>query len=147
MKKTFICGGNIAVGDNGEIATSNGAIDHYAFIGGARIPVDKDGRIVTTGTMSQDLLIIVTELPETGEPSKIYLLQNDGNVSGNVFDEYIWINNEWEKIGTLAIDTTVDLSNYYDKSEVDLLITEINNTITAELGGLSDATTDLENLL
>ena len=58
---------------------------------------------------------VVTELPETGEANVIYLVPKETEDENNVFDEYIWINDEWELIGT----TDIDLSNYYTKSEID----------------------------
>lgn len=50
---------------------------------------------------------IVTELPETGKVGVIYLL-NNGSAKPNVYDEYIWVNDGFEKIGT----TDIDLSGY-----------------------------------
>lgn len=58
---------------------------------------------------------VVTELPETGESNVIYLVPKQDEDENNVFDEYIWINDDWELIGT----TDIDLSDYYTKSEVD----------------------------
>ena len=43
----------------------------------------------------------------------IYLVPKTGE-TGDVYDEYVYINNAWEHIGS----TAVDLSNYYTKSEV-----------------------------
>ena len=56
---------------------------------------------------------IVQTLPASGDSSTIYLVPNSGT-SPNVYDEYIWINNAWEKIGT----TAVDLSGYWSKTEL-----------------------------
>ena len=58
---------------------------------------------------------VVTELPETGEANVIYLVPKQDEDENNVFDEYIWINDDWELIGT----TDIDLSNYVTKSELD----------------------------
>lgn len=57
---------------------------------------------------------VVQTLPVTGEAGKIYLVANSGTAP-NIYDEYIWVNNAFEKIGT----TEMDLSNYYTKTEVD----------------------------
>ena len=40
--------------------------------------------------------------------------------SQDIKDEYIWVNNQWEKIGS----TAVDLSQYYTKTETDALLTD-----------------------
>lgn len=58
---------------------------------------------------------VVTELPETGESNVIYLVPKQDEDENNVFDEYLYVNDEWELIGT----TDIDLSNYYTKSEID----------------------------
>ena len=69
---------------------------------------------------------IVQTLPQTGEAGVIYLVANSGTAP-NVYDEYIWINNAFEKIGT----TAVDLSNYMQFSDmVPLTNTEITNIFT-----------------
>ena len=58
---------------------------------------------------------VVAELPESGEANKIYLVPNAEQGEQNVKDEYIWVDGKWEIIGS----TKVDLSNYYNKGEVD----------------------------
>nr|UVX78851.1 MAG: hypothetical protein [Bacteriophage sp.] len=58
---------------------------------------------------------VVAELPVSGEANKIYLVPNAEQSEQNVKDEYIWIENKWELIGS----TKIDLSNYYNKNEVD----------------------------
>lgn len=47
---------------------------------------------------------VVTELPETGEANVIYLVPKETEDENNVFDEYIWINDDWELIGSTDID-------------------------------------------
>lgn len=74
----------------------------------------------------------VNELPATGEPNVIYLVPSTNPQTTNAKDEYIYINNAWEQIGS----TAVDLSNYYTKSEVDEKFYESNGiyTIRGTLG-------------
>jgi hypothetical protein len=55
---------------------------------------------------------IVTNLPSTGSAGVIYLISNSGS-GQNVYDEYIWVNNAFEKIGT----ANVDLSGYLQKTD------------------------------
>lgn len=57
---------------------------------------------------------IVTTLPDSGEPGIIYLL----TIGGNEYDTYVWENGSWRKIGS----STVDLSDYYTKEQVDSLL-------------------------
>lgn len=54
---------------------------------------------------------VVTELPETGEANVIYLVPKETEDENNIFDEYLYINDEWELIGT----TDIDLSGYATK--------------------------------
>lgn len=60
---------------------------------------------------------IVTSLPSTGEVGVMYLkLNTSASVEGNIYDEYIWVNNKFEKIG--STETTVDLSGYVTQTEM-----------------------------
>lgn len=54
---------------------------------------------------------VVSSLPQTGKKGTIYLMSNSGS-GQNIYDEYIWVNNKYEKIGI----TNVDLSNYFNTS-------------------------------
>lgn len=57
----------------------------------------------------------------------IYLLPKSTSKTNNVYDEYIYVNNAWELIG----DTTVDLSNYYTKTQTNTLLDDKQDTLTA----------------
>lgn len=61
---------------------------------------------------------IVQALPETGESNIIYLVLKSTNEAGNIYTEYAWINNAWEKLGDTQISIEV-LSN----SEIDSIWT------------------------
>lgn len=52
----------------------------------------------------------VEVLPDIGETNIIYFLPKEGT-EDDVYDEYIWISDKWERIGS----TSVDLTNYYTK--------------------------------
>ena len=68
-----------------------------------------DDLISTISTLSFQ---VVTELPTTDiQTNIIYLVPSTTSSEQNVYDEYIYINNVWEKIGSTAID----LSNYLAK--------------------------------
>ncbi len=53
-------------------------------------------------------LEVVTELPKIGKKNQIYLVPNKSSVSGDVYDEYIWINNTWEFLGNKRLELTID---------------------------------------
>ena len=56
---------------------------------------------------------IVQTLPATGATGTIYLMSN-GGAAQNIYDEYVYVNNAWEKIGS----TDIDLSNYVQKTDM-----------------------------
>ena len=56
---------------------------------------------------------VVESLPKTCEVGAIYLISNQGT-DNNVYDEYIYVNNKFEKIGT----TDVDLSGYLQTTDI-----------------------------
>ncbi len=65
-----------------------------------------------------ELFTVVAELPEIGVPNKIYLVPSSEPQTQNTLDEYIWVDNDWEKIGAVS----VDLSNYFNKTEINALL-------------------------
>ena len=57
---------------------------------------------------------IVPAKPEEPKSNVIYLIPN-GKTGNNIYDEYVYVNDKWELIGS----TDIDLSNYYNKAEID----------------------------
>lgn len=69
---------------------------------------------------------VVSELPiEEIRDTTIYFVPKENCKQRDVYDEYIYINNDWEHIGT----TEIDLSNYYNKEEIDCKAQEMNSTV------------------
>ena len=69
---------------------------------------------------------VVSELPASGESGKIYLLSHAHGERDN-YDEYIYYNTAWEKIG----NTDIDLSGYWLKSDlVSITNEEIDNIVS-----------------
>lgn len=83
---------------------------------------------------------IVTSLPATGEVGVMYLkLNTSASVEGNIYDEYIWVNNKFEKIG--STETTVDLSGYVTQTEMNTqLANKANTNHTHDISSLPDET-------
>ena len=54
-------------------------------------------------------------LQTTGEDKVLYLLPKTNTDTKDEYDEYVYVNNDWEWIG----HTVIDLSNYYTKTEID----------------------------
>lgn len=69
---------------------------------------------------------VVQTLPATGEAGTIYLISNSGTGT-NSYDEYIYVSNKWEKIGT----TDVDLSSYWNTSNLTAITNSEIDTILA----------------
>ena len=61
---------------------------------------------------------IVANLPTTSISTHTIYLTPSGQDQNNIYDEFIYVNGEWEAIGM----EKTDLSNYYNKQEVDAAI-------------------------
>lgn len=91
--------------DSGFITKAVNDLTNYYLKSETYTQAEVDNLIGQISTVSFE---IVQSLPQTGQSNIIYLLANSGTTP-NVYDEYVWINNAWEKIGSTAID----LSNYW----------------------------------
>lgn len=69
---------------------------------------------------------VVQSLPATGANGTIYLVSN-GGTGTNGYDEYIYVNSAWEKIGT----TDVDLSDYWNTTNLTTITNAEIDTIVA----------------
>lgn len=70
---------------------------------------------------------VVDSLPQTGVKGTIYLVANSGS-GQNVYDEYIYVDSKFEKLGPREIS----LSNYYDMTNYPLATEEdIDDIFTA----------------
>lgn len=67
---------------------------------------------------------IVSELPTTGKTNILYLVAKTSAASGDGYDEYLYINGAWERVGS----TDIDLSGYVQASEMHAIT---NTEITA----------------
>lgn len=57
---------------------------------------------------------VVDTLPTTGEPGIVYFVKVSTKKNQNKSDEYLWVNGDFEKIGS----TDIDLSSYATKKEL-----------------------------
>lgn len=83
---------------------------------------------------------VVDTLPTTGEAGKIYLVPNAKSADKNVKDEYIWVNNAWELIGS----TQIDLSAYATTESVTSAINSAKTEIKGTTDGLANRIGTLE---
>lgn len=67
---------------------------------------------------------VVQTLPTTGVSGTVYLVPAPDGSSPNMYEEYLWINNSWEKLGSAS----VDLSNYYNKNQINGMLADVYST-------------------
>lgn len=97
------------------------------------VPIEQLGNIDTT------LFLIVRELPITNiKTNKIYLVPNQDGQGNNVYIEYLYVENVWEKLGEFKPE--VDITGKADKNET---IVEIKR-LTGKAGREWNADTDIE---
>ena len=69
-----------------------------------------------SSTLDMQLYKIVDSLPtQDVEPGKIYLVLSETSTESNKYTEYVYVNNEWEIIGSYTAN--VDLSGYLTKTD------------------------------
>lgn len=77
---------------------------------------------------SFDLEVVTTLPTENIKEKTIYLVPNSKQSEKNIYDECIYVNNNWEYIGA----TETDLSNYYNRTEVDTKIDSLNELLSSK---------------
>ena len=80
--------------------------------------------------LNQFNIQVVNELPATGQTHTLYFVPVSDATEPDTMDEYMWINNSWELVGT----TRIDLSDYYTSAQVDTLLGNKQNTLIAGTG-------------
>ena len=85
---------------------------------------------LVSGVISLDIRV-VTALPTTDISSTTIYLVPKAASANNIYDEYIYVNNSWELIGS----TEVDLSDYYTKAEIDATLGDYLEKTGGEVTG------------
>lgn len=101
---------------------------------------DKINEIVSNeiGQITTFSFQIVDSLPSTGTSNHIYLVPISGaKEAENYYEEYCYINNKWELIGT----TQVDLTPYAKKTDIPTALKN-PNAMTLQINGASQGTYD-----
>lgn len=123
-------------GENGEngITPTIGENGNW-FIGDIDTGVSSKGPQGEPGSVK---FIVVNELPtENIDETAIYMKPNDDLSSQNTYDEYIYVNNNWEMLGT--VNTEIDLSDYYTKKEVDNITGSLEDLSTEDKSNIVSA--------
>lgn len=61
---------------------------------------------VISSTLDTNPFVVVSSLPATGNSEKIYLVPAEKQEEGNLTDEWIWNNGQWERLGSAKVDLT-----------------------------------------
>lgn len=102
-----------------------------------------DGKAVTKEELKEEILKlkglsieVLDTIPQTGKAGVIYFIKATAGSEQNLFDEYAWVNDKWEMIGSKSID----LSQYATVESVDELETnvytyigELDSTLSANI--------------
>ena len=104
--------GKANISDLGAVAFSNDYDDlsNLPFIATKTSQLINDQEFATIYDVAQSvgnlqLVEIVEQLPtENIKPNRLYLVLAEGGSAGDLYDIYIRVNNQWEKIDTMAID-------------------------------------------
>ena len=91
-------------------------INKVTFVTEMTTPDGKTVRVILPESMVLDFSLgvgfkplIVEELPQEGDPRVIYLVPAETEQEGNIYDEYMYIENKWECIGSTAVSMEVNL--------------------------------------
>lgn len=106
-----------------------------------------DGKITTINNnisaIPKFAIAVVENLPTSNiSPTTIYIKKTSTTETGNLYTEYIYVNNEWEELGT----QTLDLSGYTTTEALNAALAEYTKTANlatiAISGKLADAKDD-----
>lgn len=127
--------------------------------------LDSNGNVplAQLGNLDTTVAEVVTALPTTNIKKHIYLIKDASSVTQNEYEEYIYTGDtsatydasKWEKLGDFR--ATVDLANYYTKSQVDSIAngksstshthSVIINGVTKTIAASGDAAVNLGTYL
>lgn len=96
---------NIAAKENGEEITLEQKLDNLL----------SKAKQYADAVFEALKLIEIGTRPEIGLPNKIYLEPKTSNEENDLFDEYLWVNNKWEFVGTKKLDA--NFSDYVKNNE------------------------------
>lgn len=91
------------------------------LVSGTNIKTVNNQSILGEGNLTIDLTIyrVVQSLPAQDiDPNKIYLMLNPEGAGNNAYDEYMYVNNGWEKIGQMG--NNIDLTGYLTIADASL---------------------------
>ena len=108
------------IGDYATTSEMNGKQD--ALIAGDGIDITNS---VIKCTLDTSLYKVVVGLPEIGEENKLYLIQSKDRGVQNIYDEYGYINGQWEMLGQYRAE--INLEPYALKTDIATKVSELEN--------------------
>ena len=105
---TLIAGDNVTISGNTISVTVPNVIDDSTTSNNKTWSSSKISAELANAGFSVE---IVQELPVSGDTHTIYFVPETGGETGDAYDEYMYVDNTWEKIGS----TRIDLSEYAKK--------------------------------
>ena len=108
---------NAKKSEDNALGSEQLAAQHAEEVKASLQEVLEEAKAYTDNEIATFDFIKIGTLPETGLINKIYLVPKTSSENNDLFDEYLWINNTWEFLGTKKVE--VDLSDYLKKTTAD----------------------------
>lgn len=75
--------------------------------------------LISNAVSDLQLFEVVNSLPTSNiKTNRLYLIVNNESIANNLYDIYLRVNNSWEQLDSLDFD----ISNFYNKTEMDTLL-------------------------
>lgn len=75
--------------------------------------------LISNAVSNLQLFEVVNSLPTSNiKTNRLYLIVNNESIANNLYDIYLRVNNSWEQLDGLEFD----ISNFYNKTEMDTLL-------------------------
>lgn len=138
--------------DSGFITKVVGDLTNY-YLKSETYTRTEIGNLIST--IPKFAISVVSSLPTSNiSGTTVYLVRNGSN-SGNLYTEYIYSNGAWEILGSQEVDLTgytkqeevsemiatefeIQLENFYDKGEIDVLLDDVRNEVDMKLDEFYD---------
>lgn len=115
---------------------------------GTGIEITDDNTInVTLDTTVFKVVSSLPDSPTSEDMNKIHLVPSESTGENNSYKEYLWVNGEWEEIGTYV--STVDLTPYLTKEDAGKTYQKITDDSLqtqdkSVVGGINEVNTELK---
>lgn len=119
-------GSNISklTNDVGYVTASVDGLSNYYNKANSYSKTEIDNKITSIPKFD---IKVVNSLPTSNISTSTVYLKVTGNETQNIYTEYIFVDNNWEQLGT----QTLDLSDYALKTEIPTKLSELTNNINA----------------